>query len=251
MPLETRRILGVRIHATSYQGAAQRVLAWGGHRESRYVCLGVVASIVAALDSPAVSNALEEADLVTADGMPLVWMLRLMGIPDASRVYGPDLTLMLLEQSAAREIPVAFYGSTPEVIQRLTSRVRRRFPKISVAYCEAPRFGSVSEAEDQRSIDAINASGARILFVGLGGAKQDLWMAAHRGRIQAVMLGVGAAFDFLAGTKPQAPRWMQGCGLEWLFRFVTEPRRLWRRYLLQNPRFAFLAIAQLLRARST
>jgi len=239
------------VDATSYEDATERIVLWARRSESRYVCLGVVASVMESLDSPSYHAALEAADLVTPDGMPLVWMLRWLGARSATRVYGPDLTLAVLKQAEAAGIPIGFYGSTSEVIEHMVRNLRRRFPGVRVVFAEAPPFRPLTPEEDERTTSAINAAGVRILFVGLGTPKQDRWMHAHRGRVQAVMLGVGAAFDFLAGMKPQAPRWMQRSGLEWLFRLATEPRRLWRRYLRQNPRFAVLAVAQILRARFT
>lgn len=246
---ERRRILGIGVDATSYEDATRRVMEWAHKGESRTVCLGVVASVMEARESARYRAALESADLVTPDGMPLVWMLRGLGARPASRVYGPDLTLAVLWAAQDAGVPVGFYGSTEEVISRLTAEVRRRFPRLKVVFREAPPFRALSAEEDARVVDAIKETGARILFVGLGGAKQDLWMDEHRGRVAAVMLGVGAAFDFLAGTKPQAPRWMQSSGLEWAFRLATEPRRLWRRYLRHNPRFAWLAVKQIIGAR--
>jgi N-acetylglucosaminyldiphosphoundecaprenol N-acetyl-beta-D-mannosaminyltransferase len=204
-----------------------------------------------ALDSSRYRAALAAADLLTPDGMPLVWMLRWLGAGRASRVYGPDLTLEILHAAEAAAVPVGFYGSTPEVLGCLLDRLRGRFPALSIAFAEAPPFRPLTPQEDEECVRDIRASGAKIIFIGLGGTKQDLWMSDHRGRLPAVMLGVGAAFDFLAGTKPQAPRWMQHSGLEWLFRLATEPRRLWRRYLRHNPRFAVRAVAQILRARFT
>jgi N-acetylglucosaminyldiphosphoundecaprenol N-acetyl-beta-D-mannosaminyltransferase len=181
--------------------------------------------------------------------MPLVWMLRGLGARPASRVYGPDLTLAVLAEAERTAVAVGFYGSTTDVIDRLVRNLRGRFPKLRIAFHRAPPFRPLSAEEDREVVDALKESGARIVFIGLGGAKQDVWMAEHRGRVPAVMLGVGAAFDFLAGTKPQAPRWMQHAGLEWMFRLATEPRRLWRRYLRHNPRFALLAVKQILGAR--
>jgi N-acetylglucosaminyldiphosphoundecaprenol N-acetyl-beta-D-mannosaminyltransferase len=246
---ERRTILGIGVDATSYEDATARVMDWARRGESRTVCLGVVASVMEARESAGYKAALESADLVTADGMPLVWMLRGLGARPASRVYGPDLTIAVLRQAEATSIAVGFFGSSEEVLRRLMARLRCQFPRLEVAFREAPPFRPLSRAEDEAAVRAIVGSGTRILFVGLGGAKQDLWMAEHRGRVPAVMLGVGAAFDFLAGTKPQAPRWMQNAGLEWLFRLATEPRRLWRRYLRHNPRFAFLAVKQIIEAR--
>ena len=246
---EKRTILGIRVDATSYEDATARVIGWATRGESRYVCLGVVATLMEARESAQYRDALEAADLVTPDGMPLVWMLRGLGARPASRVYGPDLTLAVLSAAQAAGLAVGFYGSSEQVLARLVEKLRWRFPRLDVVFEQAPPFRPVSREEDESVVRAIGRSGARILFVGLGGVKQDLWMAEHRGRVDAVMLGVGAAFDFLAGAKPQAPRWMQRSGLEWLFRLATEPRRLWRRYLGQNPRFAVLALAQVLRAR--
>jgi N-acetylglucosaminyldiphosphoundecaprenol N-acetyl-beta-D-mannosaminyltransferase len=183
--------------------------------------------------------------------MPLVWLLRLLGVSEATRVYGPDLTRAVLEAAADAGIPVGFYGGSPAVLAELVRRVSGRYHGLKVAYAESPPFRPATREEDERTTRAIADSGARILFIGLNTPKQDRWMHAHRGRVPAVMLGVGAAFDFLAGSKPQAPRWMQRSGLEWTFRLATEPRRLWRRYLRHNPRFAVLAFTELLRTRFT
>jgi N-acetylglucosaminyldiphosphoundecaprenol N-acetyl-beta-D-mannosaminyltransferase len=236
----------MRVDATSYDDATRRVLEWARSGESRYVCLATVNNVMEAVDSAEYRRVMNSADLVTPDGMPLVWGLRLQGAPSAGRVYGPDLTPAVLAAAECERIPVGFYGGTPEVLGKLLAAVRRRFPALDVAYAWPPPFRPLTPAEDERVTREINASGARIVFVGISSPKQDRWMAAHRGRIGAVMLGVGAAFDFLAGAKPQAPRWMQSSGLEWLFRLATEPRRLWRRYLKQNPRFLACFSLQLL-----
>jgi N-acetylglucosaminyldiphosphoundecaprenol N-acetyl-beta-D-mannosaminyltransferase len=241
---EHRRILGVRIDATSYADATDRILAWAHRGESRYVCLGAVNNVMEARRSAEYQAVMDGADLVTSDGMPLVWMLRWLGARRATRVYGPELTRILLE--SCTDIAVGFYGGTQDVLQRL----KARFPGVPVVYAEAPPFRASTAEEDRRTTQAIQDAGVQILFVGLGSPKQDRWMHAHKDRVPAVMLGVGAAFDFLAGVKPQAPRWMQSSGLEWTFRLASEPRRLWRRYLTQNPKFVVLAVAQLLRART-
>ena len=144
---------------------------------------------------------------------------------------------------------MGFYGGTQETLDRLLDVVGKRFRRLRVPYAYSPPFRPLTPEEDAQVVEAINESGARILFVGIGCPKQERWMAAHRDRVRAVMLGVGAAFDFLAGAKPHAPRWMQTAGLEWLFRLLTEPRRLWKRYLKHNPRFLVLFARQLLTAR--
>jgi len=245
---ESRLILGTRTDCTSYSDATTRVLAWARSTESRYVCVSNVHVTMESYDSGCFHTIVNAADLVTPDGVPLVWALRLLGVSAATRVYGPTLTLHILERAAADDIAVGFFGATPEVLQQLLQTCRQRFPRLRIAYAHAPPFRPLSAQEEVEVVRAINESGARIVFVGLGCPKQEIWMAANKGRVQAVMLGVGAAFDFLAGSKPQAPVWMQQVGIEWLFRLASEPRRLWRRYAYHNPRFVALFTAQLLRS---
>ena len=242
-------ILGTKVNATSYVHAAATVCEWAERKESRYVCIATVSQVMEGHDAPGFQRVMNEADLVPPDGMPLVWGLRLLGCKKATRVYGPDLTPIILERAALDGLPIGFYGGSPSVLDRFVQVMRERFPKLQVAYAYSPPFRDLTPEEDQRVVQEIDGSGARILFVGIGNPKQEFWMAAHRGQVQAVMVGVGAAFDFLAGAKPQAPRWMMGVGLEWLFRLATEPRRLWKRYLKQNPRFIVLFALQLLRVK--
>lgn len=238
-------ILGMTVHGTNYAHASDLTLGWANAHASRYVCVATVNNVMESYDSPAFRRLMNEADLVTPDGMPLVWGLKLLGHRKATRVYGPDLTPIVLQKAMENRTPVGFYGSSPAVLERLQRVVAERFPTLQIAYAFSPPFRPVTAEEDEEIVAAINRSGARILFIGLNTPKQDFWMAAHRGRVQAVMLGVGAAFDFLAGTKSQAPRWMMRNGLEWLYRLATEPRRLWKRYLKHNPRFVVLFALQL------
>ena len=247
--MATRRVLGMRVDATSYEHAAGEILRWAGLGESRYVCVATVNNVIEARDDPAYRRVMEGADLTTPDGMPLVWGLGLLGVRGATRVYGPDLTPILCERAAAAGLPIGFYGSTPEVLADLTARLVQRYPALEVAYASSPPFGPLTPEEDAEVRERINRSGARLLFVGLGTPRQEQWMAASKGNVQTVMVGVGAAFDFLAGRKRQAPAYLQRLGLEWLFRLVSEPRRLWRRYLYRNPRFVALFAAQVLRQR--
>jgi N-acetylglucosaminyldiphosphoundecaprenol N-acetyl-beta-D-mannosaminyltransferase len=247
-PLESRYILGVRVDVTDYNDAVGRILDWAHENRSAYVCCASVNNIMEAHDSPEFRRVMTDADLVTSDGMPLVWLLRALGVAHASRVYGPDLMPRVLESAANARIPVAFYGGSETVLRKIVQRAALQFPDLDVVYAESPPFRPPTPEEDHQTVAGIRGSGARIVFVGLNTPKQDRWMRAHRGTIPAVMLGVGAAFDFFALAKPQAPKWMQSRGLEWLFRLATEPRRLWKRYLRHNPRFAFLALAELLRS---
>lgn len=243
----SRYLLGMRVDATSYRDATDRVLAWAKAGESRYVAVATVNNVMHSVDDASFRKVMNASDLVTPDGVPLVWGLRALRVGRASRVYGPQLTPHVLRAAERDRIPVGFYGGTQDVLDALLTRVREDFPALPVAFAFAPPFRPLTGEEDEQVTRDIDASGARILFVGIGCPKQERWMAAHRPFVRAVMLGVGAAFDFLAGSKRQAPALMQRLGLEWLFRLVSEPRRLWRRYLRQNPRFLVLFGRQVLR----
>jgi N-acetylglucosaminyldiphosphoundecaprenol N-acetyl-beta-D-mannosaminyltransferase len=239
----------MRVDATSYEDATRQIITWARLSQSRYVCIAAVNNVMEAHDDASYMRVMNRADLVTPDGMPLVWGLRWLGVEGPTRVYGPDLTPTVLDTASRQGLAVGFYGGAPDVLNALVAEVRRRWPDLKIAYAYSPPYRELTSEEDGQIVQAIDASGVKILFVGLGCPRQETWMASHRGRLRAVMVGVGAAFDFLAGTKRQAPRSLQKAGLEWLFRLTTEPRRLSRRYLRQNPRFALLFGAQLIRAR--
>jgi N-acetylglucosaminyldiphosphoundecaprenol N-acetyl-beta-D-mannosaminyltransferase len=247
--MDSRQILNVRVDAATYESAAASVMHWAAEGRSSYVCLANVNTVMEARASREYQKVMREADLVTSDGMPLVWLLRWLGALDATRVYGPNLMPLILAAAEQEGIAVGFYGGSNSSLPKLVSAITRGFPNLKLTYAYAPPFRQLTFEEDESVVRAINDAAVRILFVGIGGSQQDHWMHAHRGRIPSVMLGVGAAFDILARTKPQAPRWMQQSGLEWLFRLGAEPRRLWRRYLLHNPHFAILALAFLVRTR--
>lgn len=243
----SRSILGMRVDATSYEDATRQIIDWARLPESRYVCVAAVNNVMKSYEDDRFLEAMNQADLVTPDGMPLVWGLRWLGVHRATRVYGPELTPALLGAAEKEGIPVGFYGGAPDVLDALGLEAGRRWPGLKVVYAYSPPYRELTPQENTAVAEAIDASGARIVLVGLGCPKQELWMASHRGRIGAVMVGVGAAFDFLAGAKRQAPKVLQNAGLEWLFRLATEPKRLFRRYLGQNPQFAVLFSAQLVR----
>jgi len=240
------KIIDVRLHKTSYLKASSLIITWAKNFESRYVCACNVHMIMEAHDHPSFRQVLNDADLITPDGMPLVWMMRIKGEPAQERVYGPTLMLHVLAIAEKERIPVGFLGSTKNVVDKLVVNLKNKYPDLIVNYSYSPSFGVMSLDENQEIEDSIINSKIQILFVGMGCPKQEKWMAKHKGKIPAVMVGVGAAFDFHAGVKPQSPPFLQKLGLEWLFRLFHEPKRLWKRYFYNNPRFILLAIADLL-----
>jgi N-acetylglucosaminyldiphosphoundecaprenol N-acetyl-beta-D-mannosaminyltransferase len=192
-------------------------------------------------------NIHNQAGMVTPDGMPLVWLAHLFGKRRTERVYRPDLMRKMTAVSQLRGYRQFYYGGAEGVADKLKQALIASHPRLEVAGTLSPTFRDLTPKEDQAVVDAINAARPDIVWVGLSTPKQEFWMASHLGRIEApVMVGVGAAFDFLAETKRQAPLWMQRNGLEWLFQLCSEPRRLWRRYAYAVPGFAFLAFGELL-----
>lgn len=246
---EHRLILGTRVDATSYPAATERILQWVRAGQSRYVCVCNVHMVMESYDAEQFRQVVNCADLVTPDGMPLVWALRMMGVRHTPRVDGSTLTLHVCEAAAREKIPIGLYGGTEASANAFVNFLKRRFPGIQIVCRIIPPFRELSPQEDEAYTRQIQDSGARILFVAIGCPKQERWMNAHRGRIPAVMIGVGAAIDFHAGIVRRAPVWMQKIGLEWFFRLLTEPRRLWRRYARHNPRFIWLFTLQMLGVR--
>ncbi len=242
-------IAGLGVSLRTLEAATAQVVAWSGERVGRYVCAANVHMVMEAHDQPAFRDVVSRADLVLADGMPLVFAQRLLGHAGASRARGVELTERLLEQAAREGIPVAFYGGTPATQDLLVARAQARFPGLRIAAAISPPFRAPTPAEDTEDVRTLVASGARILFVGIGCPKQERWMAAHVGRLPCVMVGVGQAFDLLAGTVQEAPRWMHGLGLSWLHRLAQEPRRLFWRYAKHKPRFLALLLLQVVRRR--
>lgn len=242
-------VLSVPIDVVAWEVAVQRIMSWAGRRASRYVTICNAHVVVTASRSPEYHKVISDSDMATPDGAPVAWMIRNLGFPQQPKISGPDLMPSLLEQARASGIPVFFLGSTPETLTLLVARVRERHPGIVVGGTSSPPFRPLSMEEDAAIVAQINDSGAGLVFVGLGCPKQERWMAEHRGRVNAVMLGVGAAFDFYAGNVKRAPEWMQRHGLEWLHRLLSEPRRLWKRYLTTNTLFVVGAARQLLLGR--
>ncbi len=253
----TGNVLGAHIDALTWDDALDRLLGWARGRESRYVTICNVHVVVSASRDAAYRDIINGSDMATPDGAPVAWMLRRQGFANQPRISGPDVMWALCERCAAEGLPVYCYGSTDATLALLEQRLRAAFPALKITM-ESPPFRALTAEEDAAAVDRINASGAGIVFVGLGCPKQENWMAEHRGRdafdqsplrVRAVMIGVGAAFDFHAGTVRRAPAWMRDNGLEWLHRLLSEPRRLWKRYLVTNTLFIVGAARQLLGSR--
>jgi N-acetylglucosaminyldiphosphoundecaprenol N-acetyl-beta-D-mannosaminyltransferase len=241
-------VLGVGISAIRMSDAVSRLETWIAEREREYVCVVPAHSVMDCQDDPELRAVVNAAGLVTPDGMSLVWLLRRRGYRDTERVYGPDLMLAACERSLATGWRHFFLGGEEGVAAELAARLQRRFPGLAVAGTLSPPFRALSAEEDAAFCKSVNETSPDVVWVGLGSPKQERWMAAHRKTLRApVLVGVGAAFDFLSGRRRQAPRWIQRSGFEWLFRLAAEPRRLWRRYI-RYPRFVLLVLQQTLRS---
>lgn len=239
-------VLQVLIDVVHWDAVLSRIAQWAANHDSRYVCVCNSHSVVTAGQDPAFGQVVSQADMVTADGAPVAWMVRRLGYTDQQRINGPDLMWRYCALAERRGESIYLYGGTPETLETLQRRLVREFPRLRVAGAYSPPFRALTAAEDATAVASINASGAGTVWVSLGCPKQETWMAAHRGRVNAVMIGVGAAFDYHAGTIHRAPLPVQRLGLEWLYRLVSEPRRLWRRYLITNTLFVFGAARQLM-----
>ncbi|HET7848468.1 MAG TPA: WecB/TagA/CpsF family glycosyltransferase [Pseudolabrys sp.] len=227
------------------------VARWIEAKASRYICAADVHSIMRARDDPLHRKALRHAAMILPDGMPVVWLSRLRGERQIERVCGPDLMLRLLEHSAKMGWRHYFYGGSQGVADELARRARALYPGLLIVGVDCPPFRELSEQEATAAVDRINETAPDILWVGLGCPKQEIWMLQNIGKLNnLIAIGVGAAFDFHSGRLKRAPAWMRSNGLEWLYRLLSEPRRLWWRYLYLAPRFVFLSLLDLRLPRS-
>lgn len=240
-------VLTIRVLPIGAEEAASAVTTWAADGTGRVVCAANVHMVMEAWDNPSFATTLDGADLLVCDGRPLVWSCRLQGVRDARQSRGLDLMLAVCRLAARRGLRVGLYGGEAAVADKVRRRLLARFPDLNLCHYWSPPFRPLSAREDDDAVATINAAGVQILLVGLGCPKQERWMMEHRERLVCVMLGVGAAFDMVAGVMGIAPPWMQRTGLEWLFRLVHEPRRLWRRYFKHNGRFIVLTLLQLWR----
>jgi N-acetylglucosaminyldiphosphoundecaprenol N-acetyl-beta-D-mannosaminyltransferase len=238
-PLPTSELLGVPLTLGDYDSVMDWMDRAIVHGERGYVCVANVHTVMASHEDPELREAVLNAAMVVPDGQPLVWAMNALGADLTSRVYGPELMARYCERSALTGARMYLYGGRNQgALVQLALNLRRRYPGIKIVGGYSPPFRELTEPEQQAIIDEINGCKPDLVWVGIGVPKQEKWMAAMRDRLDAPLLvGVGAAFDFLAGLVPQAPFWMQSAGLEWAYRLGHEPRRLWRRYARYNPRF--------------
>ncbi len=239
-------VLGVPIDVLALDHAVQRIAAAAQQGRGGHVCLCNAHSVVTAQRDSAFARAIDSALLALPDGAPVAWMQRRLGAPGQRRVCGPDLMLAYCAHAAASAEPIYLYGSSEATLGALQARLLARWPALRIAGSHSPPFRPPTPQEQAADLQRIRDSGARSVWIGLGCPKQELWMATHSGQLGAVLIGVGAAFDFHAGVLPRAGTWIQRSGLEWLHRLITEPRRLARRYVVSNTLFILGAAAQLI-----
>lgn len=244
---ERQDVIGAPIDVVYWGGAVATLLRWAAAGESRYVCACNVHSVVTAQRDPRLAASVRGADMVVPDGAPVAWLMRKSGCEAQQRVSGPDLMWRYFAAAAGYGESIFLLGGSADTLTRLKARIEATFPGLRVVGTHSPPFRPLTTEEDAGVVKMLNDSGASTVWVALGCPKQEIWMAEHRGKVHAVLIGVGAAFGFHAGTLRRAPRWMQRLSLEWAHRLLSEPRRLWRRYLTTNTLFLVAALRQLLR----
>jgi N-acetylglucosaminyldiphosphoundecaprenol N-acetyl-beta-D-mannosaminyltransferase len=237
-------VLGCRIDAIDWNDALERLMAWSRVGASRYICACNVHSVVTGWRDDGFKRAINDADMALPDGAPVAWVMRRLGFKSQQRLAGPDLLWKFCAHAQGSDVSVYFLGSTAETVARLEANIRTAFPQLHIAGAVSLPFRALTSSEELEIAERVHSSGAGIVFLSLGCPKQERWMAARRGMIRAPIVGVGAAFDFLAGRVKRAPRWMQRFGLEWVHRLAGDPARLWRRYLATNALFVVGLILQ-------
>ncbi len=250
VPENRVKIVSLNVNICNHETAIEKVAELVEKQNGGYVCFSTVHMIMESFDNPEYARKVNAADFVIPDGMPLVWMEKLQGENGAARVRANDLMIQLCAFAEKNDLSVGFYGGKQTVIDAILERARKDFPNLKIAYVFSPPFRPLTATEDAEITAEINAKKPDILFMGLGCPKQENWMSAHKDKLKSVMLGVGASFDFFAGNVKESPEWLGKLGLEWLFRLTQEPKRLWRRYLILNPRFVWQATKQLIKSRS-
>jgi N-acetylglucosaminyldiphosphoundecaprenol N-acetyl-beta-D-mannosaminyltransferase len=249
MRVWSRGILTTRVEPVGVTDAAEMIRGWSEGGAGKVVCAANVHMVMTAWDDPSFARELDGSDLTVCDGRPLYLICRLAGDRRAKQTRGLDLMLTVCDVAVRHKIPVGVYGGRPDVLDAVERRLKAGYKDLNIVYRYSPPFRPLTAEEDEAEIEAMKAAGVRILFVALGCPKQERWMLEHRDRLPAVMLGIGAAVDFVTGTVKPAGRLTQKAGLEWVHRLFKEPGRLWWRYASTNTRFLVLATAQLLRER--
>jgi N-acetylglucosaminyldiphosphoundecaprenol N-acetyl-beta-D-mannosaminyltransferase len=242
----TQNVIGFPVAAAAFEQQVDAILHWSKRNLSKVVCVANVHMLTEASWDTRLADVLQSADLVTPDGMPLVWMIQLLKRAPQDRVAGLDLMLAVCKQAEADGVGVFFLGSEEGILAKMRLRLNQEFPNLLLLGMESLPFRPLTAAEDAAVIDQVNQSGAGIVFLSLGCPKQELWMAQHQGKIKAVMVGIGGVFPLYAGIYRRAPAAVRASGLEWLYRLVQEPRRLWGRYSRTIPPFMWMALQQLL-----
>jgi len=238
-------ILKMTVDVTDLHQASSKIDDLIDLKQGSYVCVSNVHMCMESFDDDKFREVVNSADLVIPDGRPLFWAQRLLGNKAAKQVRGQDIMSRICELSGEKSINIGLYGgSSDDVLQDVVEKLKDSHQGIEITYQYSPPFRKLDPNEMETVISNINEANVDVLFVGIGCPKQEYWMAENKNEIDSVMLGVGAAFDFISGTKKHAPRWMQYLGLEWFFRLASEPTRLWRRYLIQNPRFIYYFFQQ-------
>lgn len=243
--IPTIDIIDVPITCLPLRKQASTIVQWAEERLSKVVCVANVHMLMESRTNAKLRGILETADLVTPDGMPLVWMMRTLGQSSQDRVAGMDIFESVCRQCEQREVSIYFIGSTWAVLEKMKLRIKEDFPNLKIAGVESPPFRELSQAEQEETAGRINASGAGVTFVSLGCPKQEQWMSIQSGKVQSVMVGVGAVFPVYARVLQHAPVWVRKNGLEWLYRWMQEPKRLSRRYISTIPPFLYLAFKQI------
>ncbi len=246
-----KNILGILVDAVDYEAAVERIIQAAKEHRRFAVSTAAVHAVMEGVLNREHKFRLNHLDLITPDGQPVRWALKLLhGVKLPDRVYGPKLTLRLLDRAERENLGVYFYGNTLEVLPALRTNLGRRFPRLRILGMEPSKFRRLSREEQDRVAQQIRESGASLVLVGLGCPRQDVWAYECRDLLSIPIVAVGGALGVLAGKVPQAPEWMQARGLEWSFRLWSEPRRLWRRYLLLNPAYTLLVALQALGLRN-
>ena len=241
--------LGVRLSTGSFAEHIARFAAFGASHRSSYVCCVNVHMCVETHNDPAFAAVVNNADFATADGMPMLNMLNRTHGLQQERVAGNDIMPALMAEAERQGLGVFFYGGKQEVLDTIIARAAKDFPHLRIAGTESPPFRELSAGEIDQTVERINSSGAHIVLVSLGCPKQEKWMAGMKGKIDSIMLGMGGAFLLYAGVDTRAPKWMRDLSLEWAYRLVLEPRRLWKRYLITNTTFIWLSATERFRKR--